>query len=1222
MFNYYSLKQMLLKAVSLGKNRQGLVLVQRIANGPTGTYLVHKWIRPDQVSSSDHVLAGHIHLHSSHPQAPNNPKQYSNFNFPYSNAVKQQTAAFFSQLPNVQAFYQALHNLGITYTADPTRPGITLMRAKGAMNAAIHNGLDLSALPPQVLGLNNPVILPAQPAAPTQQPIQQPTAAQPVTPPPVTPAAPSQPATVPTTITLPPRAKVASQASKDAATQFCNSFATRQDFYDALTKMGITWTQTSKPGPTFMWAKCFLAQHIESGFDPAAAWAAIQNGTAQQSTQPQPAAQVPPPQPAPAAPPVDKSLLEVPKDATPAQIELIKHINNMTDYKTIRKCAVMGMVPEDDVAADYITDTMLGRLRDWVNGSNRQSKCPASVAKRFIADMADIGEDVKGAAAKLWSNNSERVVDSLGVTGCKKSLISDGLNRVFRPTDMAALITPHQFITPVGSDASRDSVSTLKMLSSLTNSFSDYTTDKQFDDNTGKTNLGYTGYNPDEYRQRYDVNKEGLVRFLQKVKQDNVGNAEVAAEVDRMIHDYDEAMKIVGGNVNLLKMLVQKDSWGKKQQYSAWNFGSNSGPEEYDPENLQFTMKGANAQADALLSGLQSRGYSTDQIVFSINNFYYNDDLRHFKVRDNSGQHIFQHIFVDLYNDLTDPVTGANPLSDYGPSMSNKVLKLALIKLQEQTGLSDADAKAKGWYKGDDLEQIQQWIKDAQHYATYTEADAKKVRDLINGIFEGHTTNPSAAKTTIMANALMAVKFNRSANTVANDARDNVRNAQNANGSDYAGNFDFYSPDLLIGRTTRATNLGNDWNSATYTAQELSDKITSQLNSTPSYSAEYIQQLTQYYMDKAAQQGMAPTIDNAHTVARKDNLSDMDLSAGFDPLLDSPLKDVVYKTTVAMLSHVPKMKQDPKFQSKIDKKLNYLPYDFTASTQPRLKPPPKTKPQNLNVTTDTEMKAARQKLFKAASCSVATESEQVSEQMRKDINQNRFDYKAGEKTPDGKTFSGPFHRTAAQDNRCVLYNSRFFAIHNSIWEERFNKKQAELKAAHPNDPDMWTSMDLFHGTARGCSGNILGRTAGWWMGKSTDYTAAGKMLGPGAYFGFKLGKSTVYAGDVPYSNIAYNGGNNPDPGNADGVVIMANVMRGDNFTKIATTNESYTSVSTDGTRDWEMAVRDNALIFPHHFVDVSCRSYKKNVKVDDNGNYLDDNGNITHDKYGKSVTMK
>lgn len=1213
MFNYHSLKQMLLKAVSLNKNRQGLVLVQRIANGPTGTYLVHKWVRPDQVGATDHVLAGHIHLHSSHPQAPTNPKQYSNFSFPYSNAVKQQTAAFFSQMPNVQMFYQVLHNLGITYTAHPTKPGITLMRAKGAMNAAIHNGLDLSALPPQVLGLNNPVILPAQP----------------VTPPPVTPAAPSQPATVPTTITLPPRAKVASQASKDVATQFCNSFATRQDFYDALTKMGITWTQTSKPGPTFMWAKCFLAQHIESGFDPVAAWAAIQNGTAQQSTQPQPAAQVPPPQPASPPPPVDKSLLEVPKDATPAQIELIKHINNMTDYKTIRKCAVMGMVPEDDVAADYITDIMLERLRDWVNGSNHQNKCPASVAKRFIADMADIGENVKGAAAKLWSNNSERIIDSLSVTGCKKTTVSNGLNTMFGYFDMSMLTNPHHHVAAVGSTSTPSTaIQSHRLLSLFTFAYSDYTTDQQLPDDTGKTNMGYSGYDPEEYQKRYDPNKEGMVRFLHKIKQDNPGDTEVAAEVDRMVNNYNEAMKIVSGNPYFLNQLLQKDLGKSSIRYSTWDFGHSARDEEqYDPEQLRINLEGAHAQADTLIKVLRNKGYSTDVIANSIANIWYNDDLKNFKVLDPSGQRVS----VDVYSAAFNPNTG-NQLAKYGPDMSEGVLRLALMKLQEQDNISDDDARAKGWYRHsspNEPEKTRQWMKSAEHYASLTQDDVKKVRNLIDGMFNGdanvYRNNPSIpfaqytptrAQTVVMANVVMAGLYNNAAEFIARRTDENARNATNDYGSNYAGNFDFYSPRDLLGNTARSTNRNNNYYPAVYTAQELSDKVTSQLNSVPQYSADYIQKLTQYYSSKITGHS---TIED---VAAKDKLSDVNLASGFDPLLDSPLKDVVYKTTVAMLSHVPKMKQDPKFQSKIDKKLNYLPYDFTTSTQPRLKPPPKTKPQNLNAPTDAEMKAARQKLFKAASCSVATESEQTSEEMRKDINQNRFDYKAGEKTPDGKTFSGPFHRTHAQDNRCVLYNSRFFAIHNSIWEERFNKKQAELKAAHPNDPDMWTPMDLFHGTARGCSGNILGRTAGWWMGRSTDYTAAGKMLGPGAYFGFKLGKSTVYAGDVPYSNISYHRGGSPPPGDADGIVIMANVMRGDNFTKRATTNESYTSVSTDGTRDWEMAVRDNALIFPHHFVDVSCRAYNKNVKTDANGNYLDDNGNITHDKYGKSVTMK
>ena len=56
--------------------------------------------------------------------------------------------------------------------------------------------------------------------------------------------------------------------------------------------------------------------------------------------------------------------------------------------------------------------------------------------------------------------------------------------------------------------------------------------------------------------------------------------------------------------------------------------------------------------------------------------------------------------------------------------------------------------------------------------------------------------------------------------------------------------------------------------------------------------------------------------------------------------------------------------------------------------------------------------------------------------------------------------------------------------------------------------------------------------------------------------------------------------------------------------------------------DWEIVVRNNSLIFPHHIVDVSCRTVDVNVRRDDKGNYLDYNGNVVYDSSGTSVTMK
>ena len=1215
MIRYQSLKNWLLKAVSLSKTRQGLVLVQRVANGKTGTYLVHKWIRPDKVGANDRVLAGHHNLQQGHPQRPAQVRSLSS-PAPIPQSVKDATNRLFQQCnQNPQLFFKVLQlNLGLSWKTANSQ-GLNLMRAKMALNNAQANGLDLSTIPVSILGLNNPVA--PQQAAPVQPPAPQPSP----TPPPASPAQPSPATQSPTSTTLPPKAKKASQSSKDAAKAFANSFPSRQDFYDALTKMGITWANNAHAGINIMRAQEALSLHIESGFDVNAAWSAVQNGTPQQQPQPAPVQPQPAPPPQLVAPPVDKSLLEVPANATPAQIELIKHINNMTDYKTIRKCSVMGMVPEDDVASDYITGTLLNSLKNWVTGSNHQKKCPAAVAKKFIKDMSEIGEDVKAVAAKVWNNNSERLVDSLSVTGCKKDVISGGLNLMFESTNMAMMVSPVDFINPTNSykqDASGAIVpfTVAGLMGDLNDAYMDYTTDQPFPDNKGKTNLGYTGYTFDEYSKRYDSDKEGFVRFLQKVKQDNPKDAEVAAEVDSMIADYNEAMKAVGYNPNFLTQILLKKSWGKPKRFTSWDFGSiSSSSVYYDPETLKTTLAGAEAQSDAIISVLKSKGYSSEDIIASVNNWYYNDDLSRFRVKNAKTGDVDT---VNIYSAMS-----PSDQSKYGSDTSQAILGYAVMKLQAQAGLSDDDAIAKGWYRRvDKPQEIRQWMENAQHYASFSQVDYDKVHKLANRIFGTDINTPSRAKSVILSNVIMANSFNSAAEKIALDAADNALSAANKNGTDYTGNFDFYTHHGLTHRSDRTKNMHNVTGSPTYTVQELSYKIKSQLNSVPTYSADYLHNLTQHYSDKAKSQGLSGSTADIVSVAKEDKLENLDLSGNLDSLLDSPMKDVVYKTASSILLHVPKMAQDLKFQEKIGKKLNYVPYDFTTAAQPRRNPPPKTKPQNLNAITNVQLKAAREKLFKAASLSLATESDQVSEQMRKDINQNRFDYKAGEKTPDGKTFNGPFHRTSSQDNRCVLYNSRFFAIHNSIQEERFKKKQEELKAAHPNNPDMWTSMDLFHGTARGCAGGILGRDAGWWMGKSTDYTAAGKMLGPGAYFGYKLGKSTVYAGDVPYSNVHYHGGDNPPPGDADGVVIMAHVMRGDNYVKYMTTNESYSSVSTDSQRDWEMAVRDNALIFPHHFVDVSCRAYKKNVKTDANGNYLDDKGNITHDKYGKSVNMK
>ena len=129
-------------------------------------------------------------------------------------------------------------------------------------------------------------------------------------------------------------------------------------------------------------------------------------------------------------------------------------------------------------------------------------------------------------------------------------------------------------------------------------------------------------------------------------------------------------------------------------------------------------------------------------------------------------------------------------------------------------------------------------------------------------------------------------------------------------------------------------------------------------------------------------------------------------------------------------------------------------------------------------------------------------------------------------------------------------------------------------------------------------------------GKATKVSTA---LGPGAYFGYKAGKSIPYCGEgsggYHFQNKSGAAGDN-----SNGCYILANVIRGISRLDSKTDEGSF--------RDWEICVKNNKCIYPHHFVDVSARAIGRSVNRDAQGNYVDLQGNITHDKNGVSVNIK
>ena len=1228
MIQYRNLKQwLLLKAIMLGKNRQGLVLVQRMANGKTGTYLVHKWIRPDQVDTTDKVLAGHLHLHSSHPQAPTDPKQYSHFSYRYSNAVKQQTAAFFNSLPNTQTFYQALHNLGITYTPDPTRPGITMMRAKGALNAAIHNGLDLTTFPMHLLGLNNPppqVSIPPQTApqtAPQTVPQTAPqTAAQTVP----QAAAQTAPQTAPqaaatSSIVLPPRAKKASVASKAIATQFCDSFPNRQDFYDALTKMGITWTQTNHPGTTHMWAKCYLAQHIESGFDVNAAWAAIQSGgstTAQsapvaQSAQPAPAAQ--PAQTAPAAqqptappvPPIDPDLIKIPNNATPEQRALGELINKMTDVDEINKCFILRAVPEDEIIKKYMFEVSLPKLKKWMSSID-QLELANNVAQ-FKKDMEEIGESfdnpmLSGSSPRgSYRDLASNILLELPVTGCKRSILADGINRGFKGLDMDIFTNAQDYIQTHKDSYKEGTVGVQKLLRNLGAAFAGYANDEQ----SNGTNQGYEGEDSEVYAKRYDVNKEGFVRVLQKIKQDNPTDPDVGAEVDSMIKDYDEMMSLIDGNPHILDDILNLKDWDNtpKKFMVHYNYGSE------DFEHAKVMLQGIRAQTNVIINTLTQKGYTPDDIAKSLEFWFGTKNLSRYRIYNSKTD---TEDTLDLTQEV-DPESGKTLKQLEATDLSLHVSTYVIAELQNRLGISDAAAKH--WYRrnGSAGKNIAlSAIKKLETKAKITEQTFHQVHTLANKIF-GITTDwtgtssirqatkekiNTPARNVILSNLILTHAFTESASNVALYVNSNSTSKFNNQGTDYSGNFNYYDGAHIPGTAypqpiSQQQIRRQYYSTATYTPQELDAKITEQLNLIPSYSSDYIKNL--------ATLGSAALKDNSLT--RMSNTT-------LDDLMDDPKKDVLYKTTVAMLSMVPQtVLKNPNLADKVAQKLDYVPYDFSVKEQPRLKP----KPKQATTTPSSPLKAARERLFRVATCSLATEPPDVSKDFQQNCIENRLDYKPGEKDPDGTAYNGKLHPKFA-----LLFNSPVFVIKNSVFKSNFDKMQTKLQTTC-SDPECYTPMEVSHGCSRAAAANILERDGAFYV--KGQYKKTATSLGLGVYASNKIGKNFAYVGDRAYGM----GKSFDDPDAAHGCIIFATMMRGDNYTKSGSDSSKYTSSSAGHNRGWyefEICARSNNLVNPHHFVDVSCVELgsSSGVSRDAQGNYVY-NGKIIYDKDGRKVDV-
>lgn len=848
--------------------------------------------------------------------------------------------------------------------------------------------------------------------------------------------------------------------------------------------------------------------------------------------------------------------------------ELINKIDDKDDLLSFTK---VGMVPEDNTSKNFILNKLVPKYEDFTATRNTSGR------EETIISMA------KSDLKLPFCNN-------LGVMIFQKP----NLANLGRPQNGAPLMD-ESWIS--GTWGHKDLTFTASypgngIYTALNNSFSDYGTD---DYKLYKTNYGYTGYDHEEYKKRYDLEKEGFVRSMRHIQKEQPN---LSDECEKMIKEYDSIMKEVDGDPVLLKELLHSNKYDTDMDYfSAIPLDKYNG---VNGRSLIGSPKAAQKIVDDFTKFKEEMDkYMIDHVDFSksaeesdeeffspVGNHYSDMQVHIGEVIDKLVIQATNYSIKGLetfYRNMYLKEHGAEPKDPYVIDYFNhaKVLSnisfdtmkkvkqkwnsLLGVEVTDGFGVPIDTSKT----KEDDL-----FVPISLHGSTFY---ADKIRP---------KKSASNARLDVVVNLNLMKDEVKMLNRVSADSAV-YQKPQKANnqGKNLENVWSFYNAQASgsASMQDRRSRTGDIIGSKDISLKEQKDLITQQLKNATTYSSDIISNATKRVKELDENKNGLYTLggyqkDPALVNIVRNKLKD-----------DDPLKIMMANNIRAVARYSEKIKKD-KIGDVVAKMIG-----VSADTK------------------DMDIKKLRQDLYKATNCTVATESKEESAKL-KDKFMDNWDYKDGveEKTPDGFThknriYSGK-HSYGGYDRR-ALFNSRFFKIKNSNFTSKYEDKKQELESTYGKDSKEATPLHAYHGTSYAATAGVLGKTGGWFMGK--QFTKAGKALGTGAYFGTKAGKSLPYCGDSAYAGVQRNGA---DGDAANGCYIVADILRGQDYVDSRTDKGRF--------RDFEIAIKDNALISPQYFVDVSVRSLGVNVKRDNNKNYLDANGNITHDKDGNKIDME
>lgn len=862
----------------------------------------------------------------------------------------------------------------------------------------------------------------------------------------------------------------------------------------------------------------------------------------------------------------DDSLLDIPSNATERQKAIINLANSLTDESVIKSFTSIGMIGEDEVSTDYIINTLIPNYETWVK----------------IYGSSDSGSGKKtGISGKGAYYLSQSFLDAMKVEGYKKDrLVYDIRNSLYMIND--TLITdPRSAMCSGNLGAAKGHIASetysdsnfafTVMVEDLLKGFSTYAdnTDELCSNHPGEVDTRWGG--TDDEIPEFDEEKDGFCKAINRIAE---SEPSVKKTCDEIVTYYKEMMGICGNNPKIMYAILTSSGFKTDDKDTALSYGLQN--------NFNRAEKTANIyhELSTVLPQVMDRLGLSDKAKKNTLQMW-NGSLNTFEIYDD------HYVVVDLVdlNSLKDD--NGELLLKYtkGNRSVNHSLRDSLNYGHPDRQVAKAIALSK--VTEDDFLKVKQLFHKITNTGVVgmSDIDDMSINDWnkLEGKSNELSVNPDSDRDFIFTNLRMMGINHQMNDTLSKGNVNCVSSKINDYGNDYTGNFKYYTQ--YHDWKNRLQNLRYPGQMVqTLTPGEVNKAIDEQLKSTPILSKSAI--------DKVRSRG--------HITAGKYSEGSTH-SFNSQEFFDDPMREIYMEQVIHATSHISKAigsKDYKTYKANMIKKLNK---GFSNNPQ---------KPVNGS----NKLKQLRQELVSKTNCTISVEDEATSLQMRKDFLKNwDYDGVSHHKLYDGSGYAGA--------DRRALFNSRFFKVKNSSFEKGFEKAK-QTTGCQP--------MEVFHATSRASTAGIIGASGKFRFG----LTSCAKAFGNGAYFGKKGGKSAVYCTEYKksYSGIDY--GKNRTA-YADGVTmdgqkyaekysngcyVLCNILTPDNDNKVKVVD------SGSRVREWEAVIANNDYILPHHFVDVSVRSltndYGGNVSRDSNGNYVDSNGVITHDRYGTKIGMK